>query len=69
MVKDEDEASAMVKDEDRAHLEVQCSVGGCQYETPEMERKAKRVSKRLSQSVLYHTRINMEEVWQSSPCS
>jgi len=35
---------------------------GIQYETPELERKAKRVSKRLSRSELYHTRINMEEV-------
>ena len=42
---------------------------GIQYETPEQEREARRVSKRLSQSVLYHTRINMEEVWQSNPCS
>ena len=26
----------MVKDEDLAPLQVQCSVGGCQYETPEV---------------------------------
>merc|ERR1719422_2434461 len=35
---------------------------GIQYETPEMEREARRVSKRLSQSVLYNTRLNLEEV-------
>ena len=41
---------------------------GIQYETPEQEREARRVSKRLSRSVLYHTRINLEEVWHSSSC-
>merc|ERR1719167_1295168 len=35
---------------------------GIQYETPEVEREARRVSKRLSQSVLYNTRLNLQEV-------